>query len=91
MCQQFDALHWFEEVGRKYKVEEEVYNEKQAEREARKREQAAKKQKETTAELIDDEEEVHTLQLTAKRIELNRREFDLLDWSLNGARIFFKD
>ncbi|KAG2859122.1 hypothetical protein PC114_g28388, partial [Phytophthora cactorum] len=49
------------------------------------------KQKETTAELIDDEEEVHTLQLPAKRIELNRREFDLLDWSLNGARIFFKD
>ncbi|KAH7463041.1 hypothetical protein PRIC1_001751 [Phytophthora ramorum] len=89
--EQFDALHWFEEVARKYKVEEEAYNEKQAEREARKREQAAKKQKETTAELIDDEEEVHTLQLTAKRIELNRREFDLLDWSLNGARIFFKD
>ncbi|KAG2783204.1 hypothetical protein PC116_g28147, partial [Phytophthora cactorum] len=88
---QFDALHWFEEVVRKYKVEEEAYNEKQAEREARKREQATKKQKETTAELIDDEEEVHTLQLTAKRIELNRREFDLLDWSLNGARIFFKD
>ncbi|KAG2762282.1 WASH complex subunit 4 [Phytophthora cactorum] len=89
--EQFDALHWFEEVVRKYKVEEEAYNEKQAEREARKREQATKKQKETTAELIDDEEEVHTLQLTAKRIELNRREFDLLDWSLNGARIFFKD
>ncbi|KAL3664094.1 hypothetical protein V7S43_010979 [Phytophthora oleae] len=89
--EQFDALHWFEEVVRKYKVEEEAYNEKQAEREARKQEQAAKKQKETTAELIDDEEEVHTLQLTAKRIELNRREFDLLDWSLNGARIFFKD
>lgn len=89
--EQFDALHWFEEVVRKYKVEEEAYHEKQAERETRKREQAAKKQKETTAELIDDEEEVHTLQLTAKRIELNRREFDLLDWSLNGARIFFKD
>ena len=89
--QQFDALHWFEEVERKYKVEEEAYNAKQSEREARKRAQTAKKQKETAAELIDDEEEVHTLQLTAKRIELNRREFDLLDWSLNGARIFFKD
>lgn len=64
---------------------------KQAERDARKKEQAARKQKETTAELIDDEEETHALQMTAKRIELNRREFDLLDWSLNGARIFFKD
>ncbi|RLN59422.1 hypothetical protein BBP00_00006505 [Phytophthora kernoviae] len=89
--EQFDALHWFEEVVRKYKTEEEAYNQKQAERDERKREQVTKKQKETTAELIDDEEEVHTLQLTAKRIELNRREFDLLDWSLNGARIFFKD
>lgn len=89
--EQFDALHWFEEVVRKYQAEEEAYNEKQLEREARKREQASRKQKETTAELIDDEEEVHTLQLNAKRIELNRREFDLLDWSLNGARIFFKD
>ncbi|OQR85262.1 hypothetical protein ACHHYP_12029 [Achlya hypogyna] len=87
----FDALHWFEEVERKYEAEEAAYNAKQAEREARKREAAAKNKKETTAELIDDEEEVHTLQLTAKRIELHRREFDLLNWSLNGARIFFKD
>ncbi|DAZ94688.1 TPA: hypothetical protein N0F65_000003 [Lagenidium giganteum] len=87
----FDALHWFEEVVRKYKAEEEAHLQKQAERDARKAEQALKKQKETTAELIDDEEEVHTLQMTAKRIELHRREFDLLDWSLNGARIFFKD
>ncbi|KAG2955725.1 hypothetical protein PC119_g27871, partial [Phytophthora cactorum] len=72
-------------TGSKRWCEEEAYNEKQAEREARKREQATKKQKETTAELIDDEEEVHTLQLPAKRIELNRREFDLLDWSLNDS------
>lgn len=87
----FDALHWFEEVTHKYQEEEVLYNQKQTERDARKKEQAARKQKETTAELIDDEEETHALQLTAKRIELNRREFDLLDWSLNGARIFFKD
>ncbi|OQS07693.1 hypothetical protein THRCLA_20085, partial [Thraustotheca clavata] len=60
------------------------------ERDARKQ-KLLQKQKETTAELIDDEEEVHALQLTAKRIELHRREFDLLNWSLNGARIFFKD
>ncbi|KDO19274.1 hypothetical protein SPRG_21586 [Saprolegnia parasitica CBS 223.65] len=87
----FDALHWFEEVERKYEADEALYNAKQAERDARKQEAAAKNKKETTAELIDDEEEVHTLQLTAKRIELHRREFDLLNWSLNGARIFFKD
>ncbi|OQS00393.1 hypothetical protein THRCLA_05958, partial [Thraustotheca clavata] len=69
----FDALHWFEEVERKYEADEAAYNAKQAERDARKQEAAAKNKKETTAELIDDEEEVHALQLTAKRIELHRR------------------
>ncbi|CAK4616836.1 unnamed protein product [Aphanomyces euteiches] len=87
----FDSLHWFEEVERKFEADEADYNQKQAERDARKQAMAEKNKKETIAELIEDEEEVHTLQLTAKRIELHRREFDLLNWSLNGARIFFKD
>nr|CCA26974.1 KIAA1033 putative [Albugo laibachii Nc14] len=87
----FDTLHWFEEVRRKYDEEERLYHEKQALRDNRRKELAARKEKETAAELIDDEEEDQALQMTAKRIELHRREFDLLDWSLNGARIFFKD
>ena len=87
----FDALHWFDQVVFKYAADEEALKSKENERQERKKEQATRKLKETTAELIDDEEEVHTLQLTAKRIEQNRREFDLLNWSVNGARIFFKD
>ncbi|RHY31429.1 hypothetical protein DYB32_003505 [Aphanomyces invadans] len=87
----FDSLHWFEEVERKFEADEAAFNIKQAERDARKQANMEKNKKETTADLIEDEEEVHTLQLTAKRIELHRREFDLLNWSLNGARIFFKD
>lgn len=88
--EKLDALHWFDEVAQKYALDEQKFQEKHQEREARKKEQASRRLKETTAELIDDEEEVHTLQLTAKRIEQHRREFDLLNWSLNGARIFFK-
>ncbi|RHZ12029.1 hypothetical protein DYB37_005167 [Aphanomyces astaci] len=87
--QAFDSLHWFEEVERKFEADEAAFIVKQGERDARKHAMADKK--ETAADLIEDEEEVHTLQLTAKRIELHRHEFDLLNWSLNGARIFFKD
>ncbi|RHY06900.1 hypothetical protein DYB36_008100 [Aphanomyces astaci] len=87
--QAFDSLHWFEEVERKFDADEAAFIVKQGERDARKHAMGDKK--ETAADLIEDEEEVHTLQLTAKRIELHRHEFDLLNWSLNGARIFFKD
>lgn len=37
-----------------------------------------------------DFEEVHSLQLTAKRIEATRRENDQLFYSMSGAAIFFK-
>lgn len=78
-------------MSKKHVQDEEEYNIKQAEREKRKQELERRQMQETTAELIDDEEEIHTLQLTARRIEQQRREFDLLNWSVNGARIFFKE
>lgn len=84
-------MHWFDSVSKKHVQDEEEYNIKQAEREKRKQELERRNMQETTAELIDDEEEIHTLQLTARRIEQQRREFDLLNWSVNGARIFFKE
>lgn len=37
-----------------------------------------------------DYEEVHSLQLTAKRLEAMRRENDQLFYSMSGAAIFFK-
>jgi WASH complex subunit 7 len=52
--------------------------------------------KKKSAEEEDDEdehqdfEEVHSLQLTAKRIEATRRENDQLFYSMSGAAIFFK-
>ena len=83
-------MHWFESVTLKFEADEIEFNTRQKTREDRKKELLESKVKESTAELIEDEEETHVLQLTAKRIEQHRREFDLLNWSVNGARIFFK-
>ncbi|KAG3127624.1 hypothetical protein PC128_g27070 [Phytophthora cactorum] len=60
--EQFDALHWFEEVVR-----------------------GGGLQREASRTRGSQARGAHTLQLPAKRIELNRREFDLLDWSLNDS------
>jgi hypothetical protein len=38
----------------------------------------------------EDLEEVHTLQVTGKRLEAQRRESDALYYSMSGAAIFFK-
>lgn len=38
----------------------------------------------------DDEEEIHSLQITSKRNEANRRETEQLFFALSGAQIFFK-
>jgi hypothetical protein len=62
---------------------------KQAQRVAREKSKG-KKGKETMTEKQKEEDEIHTLQLTAKRIEQHKREFDLLFFSFSGARIFFK-
>lgn len=38
----------------------------------------------------EEEEEIHTLQLTSKRLEAFKREADQLFYSLHGSQIFFK-
>ena len=38
----------------------------------------------------EDHEEVHTLQLTGKKLEAYRRESEQLFFSMSGAQIFFK-
>jgi len=47
-------------------------------------------QDEAEEEDHEDMEEVHTLQVTAKRLEAQRRETDQLFYSMTGAGIFFK-
>jgi WASH complex subunit 7 len=73
---EFDSLHWFESVVAKFTAEN------------------AK-----LAKLVDLEKrgvkrmskEQQTAQLTLKKNELYLREFELLRYSLSGARIFFKN
>ena len=38
----------------------------------------------------DNYQEVHTLQLTTKKLESTKREYEQLFYSMNGAAIFFK-
>ena len=50
----------------------------------------SKKAEEDEEEEHADYEEVHSLQLTSKRLEAQRRETEQLFFSLSGAGIFFK-
>lgn len=41
-------------------------------------------------ENYDDQEEIHSLQMSSKKIEAYRRENEQLFYSMSGAEIFFK-
>ncbi len=47
-------------------------------------------EKEDEEDNYDDQEEIHTLQLTSKKLEAHRRETEQLFYSMSGAEIFFK-
>merc|ERR1719231_943488 len=81
---EFDSLHWFETVTLKHEQDK---LELQAKQQQRAKEVRGKK----GARHDMDEDAVHTLQMTAKRMQQHKREFDLLFFSLSGARIFFKE
>jgi WASH complex subunit 7 len=100
------ALHWFDTLHAKHKIDLAQLEQMQAARTLKenKRKEKAKRRssffagmmggkKEEEDEEFDehqDFEEVHSLQLTGKRIEAQRRETDQLFYSMSGAAIFFK-
>ncbi len=49
-----------------------------------------KAEKEDEEDGYDDQEEIHTLQLTSKKLEAHRRETEQLFYSMSGAEIFFR-
>lgn len=51
---------------------------------------SAKDDDEDIEQDYEDEEEVHSLQLTSKRLEAHKRETEQLYFALSGAQIFFK-
>ena len=71
----FDSLHWFQSVSDHYETE--------------KRKVAEQKSK-LAAAGKSDERLQQSLNLTVKRLETYRREFQLLEYSLSSARIFFR-
>jgi len=71
----FDSLHWFQSVGDHYESE--------------KRKVAEQKSKLASAGKSDERLQ-QSMNLTVKRLETYQREFQLLDYSLSSARIFFR-
>ena len=103
---QFDSLHWFETVTLKHRQDQEELQKRKDRSDAKaaaaqqRRGGGPKGKKGARSRAVEEEdeedggdleEEVHTLQLTGKRLEQHKREFDLLFFSLSGARIFFKE
>lgn len=72
----FDSLHWFESVNDKFKKEN-VKLEQLAQAERRGAKRTTKEQQ--------------TAQLSLKKNNLYLNEFELLEYSFSGARIFFKN
>jgi WASH complex subunit 7 len=100
----YESLHWFDTLREKQRADSAALEDQRTKRAAKElaRKEAEKKKsgfsffskkqsKDVDVEEDhEDYEEVHTLQLTGKRLELQRRETDQLFYSLSGAGIFFK-
>lgn len=71
----FNSLHWFEAVRQKFSQE---------------LDRLTKAQEENICSAIEDKKLQQTLALTEKRINVFLHEFDLLNCSLNSAKIFFQ-
>uniref|UniRef100_A0A915HFZ9 Uncharacterized protein n=1 Tax=Romanomermis culicivorax TaxID=13658 RepID=A0A915HFZ9_ROMCU len=75
----FDSLQWFKAVNTKYNKDQVS---------AYKPSSLGRKSNETSS--TDDEKLLQTLNLTKKRLDQYSREFDLLNFALRSARIFFR-
>ncbi|EFC45800.1 hypothetical protein NAEGRDRAFT_36287 [Naegleria gruberi] len=94
LCQneKFDSLHWFESVAMTFKQEYEDTKRVMAELSQKKNEGNKKKMSEKEREkMIQNDDELQTMNLTLNRILSYKREFELLFFSFSGARVFFRD
>jgi WASH complex subunit 7 len=102
----FEALHWVDTIRSKYKIDAAKIAEQQKLRDIKDKEKAAKKEAAERAarswfsrskpvevdedDDYEDQEAIHTLQTSGKRLEAQRRETEQLFYCLSGAGIFFK-
>ena len=71
----FDSLHWFQSVSDHYETE---------------KQKVAEQKYKLASAGKSDERLQQSMNLTVKRLETYRREFQLLEYSLSSARIFFR-
>lgn len=74
LYQDFDSLHWFQSVHEKYSKDRIEVH----------------KQKTSASGKEGDRKLLETMNLTSRRLEVYQQEFDLLNYSLSSARIFFR-
>lgn len=93
----FDSLHWFQCMRQKLEADSHALEQKKAEREKLRSEKHKSQRSglfsrsnKEEAPTEEDEEAVHTMQLSERRLQATRRENELLYFSLSGSRIFFK-
>jgi WASH complex subunit 7 len=88
----FDSLHWFDTINEKLRNDEAELKKQRELQEAKLKAKKDKKGKDDDDfNFEEDEGAIHTLQLTYKRLQMTRKEYELLFFSLSGARIFFKE
>jgi WASH complex subunit 7 len=96
----FDSLHWFDSVHEKFsaerrRLEDEQSSSASASSSSASSSRSSKKQRATAASRREREQEraaaevTQSLSLTARKMHNYQREFDLLRYSFDGARIFF--
>ncbi|KAF0974433.1 hypothetical protein FDP41_006465 [Naegleria fowleri] len=89
----FDSLHWFESVAMTFKQEYEDTKRTMSELSQKKNEGGKNKKisEKEREKMMQNDDELQTMNLTLNRILSYKREFELLFFSFSGARVFFRD
>jgi WASH complex subunit 7 len=83
--QQFDSLHWFESVQKHY-IEKQTELKTEI---SKSKLQKTKSQKENNPDVVNDED--NSMKLTLNKVDSYLMEYELLFFSFESSRIFFKD
>jgi len=82
--EQFNSLHWFDSIQTRFEQEQQKIQEQTLRKQAKTKTKKGRKSKSHSFEVSQ------SLALTAKKLQRYNMEFQLLKYSFDGARVFFK-